>query len=51
MLLHILWLLFLILYLFTYSFVGSVLQARGIGERIIAKMKEFVEVFFEGMMA
>ncbi len=28
----------------------SVLQARVIGERIIAKMKEFVEVFFEGMM-
>ncbi len=28
----------------------SVLQARVIGERIIGKMKEFVEVFFEGMM-
>jgi type I restriction enzyme, R subunit len=28
----------------------SVLQARAIGERIIGKMKEFVEVFFEGMM-
>ncbi|MCK5371338.1 MAG: type I restriction endonuclease subunit R, partial [Cyclobacteriaceae bacterium] len=29
----------------------SVLQARSIGERIIAKMKEFVEVFVKGMVA
>ena len=29
----------------------SVLQARSIGERIIAKMKEFVQVFVEGMRA
>ncbi|MCG9792461.1 type I restriction endonuclease subunit R [Flavobacterium algicola] len=29
----------------------SVLQARTIGDRIIAKMKEFVEVFVKGMMA
>jgi type I restriction enzyme R subunit len=29
----------------------SILQARAIGERILNKMKEFVEVFFEGMMA
>ncbi|KGO93190.1 type I restriction endonuclease subunit R [Flavobacterium subsaxonicum] len=29
----------------------SVLQARTIGDRIIAKMKEFVEVFVRGMMA
>ena len=29
----------------------SVLQARSIGERIIAKMKEFVEVFVQGMVA
>lgn len=29
----------------------SVLQARAIGERIIAKMKEFVEVFEKGMVA
>ncbi|MCK5703262.1 MAG: hypothetical protein KAI29_19005 [Cyclobacteriaceae bacterium] len=29
----------------------SVLQARTIGERIIAKMKEFVEVFVKGMVA
>ena len=29
----------------------SVLQARAIGDRIISKMKDFVEVFFEGMMA
>lgn len=29
----------------------SVLQARGIGERILAKMKEFVEVFVQGMVA
>ena len=28
----------------------SVLQARSIGERIIAKMKEFVEVFVNGMV-
>ena len=29
----------------------SILQARTIGDRIIAKMKEFVEVFVKGMMA
>ncbi len=29
----------------------SILQARTIGERIIAKMKEFVEVFVKGMVA
>jgi type I restriction enzyme R subunit len=29
----------------------SILQARVIGDRIIAKMKEFVEVFVKGMMA
>ncbi len=29
----------------------SILQARAIGERIIAKMKEYVEVFVKGMMA
>ncbi len=29
----------------------SILQARVIGERIIAKMKEFVEVFVKGMVA
>jgi type I restriction enzyme R subunit len=29
----------------------SILQARVIGDRIIAKMKEFVEVFVRGMMA
>jgi len=29
----------------------SILQARHIGERIIEKMKEFVEVFIEGMQA
>ena len=29
----------------------SILQAREIGERIIKKMKEFVEVFVEGMVA
>ena len=29
----------------------SVLQARNIGDRIIGKMKEFVEVFVRGMMA
>lgn len=29
----------------------SILQARAIGDRIIAKMKEFVEVFVKGMMA
>jgi type I restriction enzyme R subunit len=29
----------------------SVLQARAIGDRIIAKMKEFVEVFVKGMVA
>ena len=29
----------------------SVLQARTIGDRIIAKMKEFVDVFVKGMMA
>ena len=29
----------------------SILQARTIGNRIIAKMKEFVEVFVKGMMA
>ena len=29
----------------------SVLQARSIGERIIAKMKEFVEVFVKEMVA
>ena len=29
----------------------SVLQSRAIGERIIAKMKEFVEVFVKGMVA
>jgi type I restriction enzyme R subunit len=29
----------------------SILQARVIGERIIAKMKEFVEVFIKGMVA
>jgi type I restriction enzyme R subunit len=29
----------------------SILQAREIGERIIQKMKEFVEVFVEGMVA
>ena len=29
----------------------SVLKAREIGERIIAKMKEFVEVFVRGMAA
>ncbi len=29
----------------------SILQARFIGDRIIAKMKEFVEVFVRGMMA
>jgi type I restriction enzyme R subunit len=29
----------------------SVLQARTIGDRIIAKMKEFVEIFVSGMMA
>jgi len=29
----------------------SILQARVIGDRIIAKMKEFVEVFVNGMMA
>jgi len=29
----------------------SVLQARSIGERILAKMKEFVEVFVSGMVA
>jgi len=29
----------------------SILQARHIGERIIEKMKAFVEVFVEGMMA
>jgi len=29
----------------------SVLQARSIGERILAKMKEFVEVFVKGMAA
>ena len=28
----------------------SVLQARSIGDRIIGKMKEFVEVFVQGMM-
>ena len=28
----------------------SILQARSIGERIIAKMKEFVEVFVNGMV-
>ena len=28
----------------------SILQARHIGERIIEKMKEFVEVFVEGMV-
>jgi type I restriction enzyme R subunit len=29
----------------------SILQARVIGDRIIAKMKEFVEVFVKGMVA
>jgi type I restriction enzyme R subunit len=29
----------------------SILQARVIGDRIIAKMKEFVEIFVKGMMA
>jgi type I restriction enzyme R subunit len=29
----------------------SVLQAREIGDRIIAKMKEYVEVFVSAMMA
>lgn len=29
----------------------SILQARAIGERIITKMKEYVEVFVKGMMA
>lgn len=29
----------------------SILQARTIGERIIEKMREFVEVFVEGMIA
>ncbi len=29
----------------------SVLQARSIGERIIAKMKEFIQVFVQGMVA
>jgi type I restriction enzyme R subunit len=29
----------------------SILQAREIGERIIKKMKEFVEVFVQGMVA
>ncbi|KVV16184.1 type I restriction endonuclease subunit R [Flavobacterium sp. TAB 87] len=29
----------------------SILQARSIGDRIIAKMKEYVEVFVRGMMA
>jgi type I restriction enzyme R subunit len=29
----------------------SILQARAIGERILNKMKEFVEVYVEGMMA
>ncbi|MDT8447677.1 MAG: type I restriction endonuclease subunit R [bacterium] len=29
----------------------SVLQARAVGERILAKMKEFVEVFVRGMVA
>jgi type I restriction enzyme R subunit len=29
----------------------SVLQSRAIGDRIIAKMKEFVEVFVKGMVA
>jgi type I restriction enzyme R subunit len=29
----------------------SILQARAIGERIIEKMKEYVGVFVEGMMA
>ena len=29
----------------------SVLKAREIGERIIAKMKEFVEVFIRGVAA
>ncbi|MFT5861316.1 MAG: type I restriction enzyme R subunit, partial [Flavobacteriaceae bacterium] len=29
----------------------SILQARAIGERIIEKMKEYVEVFVEGLMA
>ncbi len=29
----------------------SILQARQIGERIIAKMKEFVKVFVGGMVA
>ena len=29
----------------------SILKAREIGERIIAKMKEFVEVFVQGMVA
>lgn len=29
----------------------SVLQARTIGDRIISKMKEFIEVYVKGMMA
>ena len=29
----------------------SILQARSIGERIIAKMREYVEVFVQGMVA
>jgi type I restriction enzyme R subunit len=29
----------------------SILQARSIGERILDKMKKFVEVFIEGMSA
>ena len=29
----------------------SILQAREIGERIISKMKEYVEVFVMGMVA
>ena len=29
----------------------SVLQARSIGERIIGKMKQFIEVFLRGMVA
>ena len=29
----------------------SILQARNIGERIIEKMKEFVEVFVQGLQA
>lgn len=29
----------------------SILQARSIGERIIERMKEFVEVFIKGMVA